>query len=270
MKIDNDIARSTRNTEVIFSHFEKAFQRLVVRVGSLERKYRKQDNEMASKISEESILSSIFFMPRKIVELRRDLHRLYSENQKFANEYGSTKTIPPRFSYILYNFHYQIEYADRIRIEKSSKLSNKNGTYKMKPIPTRKEYLDMASKCKDEVDTYREFPCERSSFLPATFGETYKKVFHSDIEFESSIKIKNRNKNENRFIAESSKGESSSSSRYKRRFEESSSGGYERHRYDEIIYYEHDSEDYEDDYDIQPTPKRRKGNRNKNKKKYIS
>src|SRR2546430_1447836 len=60
MKIDNDIARSTRNTEIIFSHFEKAFQRLVVRVGSLERKYRNQDNEMTSKLNEESILSSIF------------------------------------------------------------------------------------------------------------------------------------------------------------------------------------------------------------------
>lgn len=97
MKIDNDIARSTRNTEIIFSHFEKAFQRLVVRVGSLERKYRNQDNEMSSKLNEESILSSIFFIPRKIIELRRELHRLYAENQKFANEYGDAKIIPPRF-----------------------------------------------------------------------------------------------------------------------------------------------------------------------------
>ncbi|CAB4377561.1 hypothetical protein RhiirA5_352341 [Rhizophagus irregularis] len=263
---DNDIARSTRNTEIIFSHFEKAFQRLVVRVGSLERKYRIQDNEMDSKINEESILSSILFMPRKIIELRRELHRLYAENQEFADEYGSTKIIPPRFSYILYNFHYQIEYADRLRIEKASKLSNKNGTYKIKPIKTRKEYLDMASKCKDEVDTYREFPCERSNFLPATYGDSYKKIFYSEVEHEHNIKIKNRNKNRF-FVAESSKGESSSS-RYKRRFEESR---YERHKFDEIVYYEHDSEEYEDDYVIQPTPKRRKGNRNKNKnKKYIS
>src|SRR4051812_46999477 len=217
---------------------------------------------MNSKINEESILSSIFFMPRKTVELRRELHRLYAENQKFANEYGSANMIPPRFSYILYNFHYHIEYADKLRIEKASKLSNKNGTYKIKPIKTRKEYLDMASKCKDEVDTYREFPCERPSFLLATYGDTYKKVFYSDVEFENN---KNRNKNgKNRFIAESSKGESSSS-RYKRRFEESSSGEYERHKFDEIIYFEHDSEEYEDDYNIQPTPKRRRVNR-KNKK----
>lgn len=266
MKIDNDIARSTRNTETIFSHFEKAFQRLVVRVGSLERKYRIQDNEMDSKINEESILSSILFMPRKIIELRRELHRLYAENKEFADEYGSTKIIPPRFSYILYNFHYQIEYADRLRIEKASKLSNKNGTYKIKPIKTRKEYLDMASKCKDEVDNYREFPCERSTFLLATYGDSYKKIFYSEVEHENNIKIKSRNKN--RFIAETSKGESSSN-RYKRRFEESR---YERHKFDEIIYYEHDSEEYEDDYVIQPTPKRRRGNRNKNNKnkKFIS
>ncbi|RIA96802.1 hypothetical protein C1645_754002 [Glomus cerebriforme] len=257
---DNDIARSTRNTEIIFSHFEKAFRRLVVRVCSLERKYRNQDNEMSARLNEESILSSIFFIPREIIELRRELHYLYADNQRLADDYGAATVIPPRFSHILYYFQYQIECADKLRNEKANKLSNKNGTYKIKPIKTRKEYLDMAYKCKDEVDTYREFPCKRPTFLLATFGETYKKVFAlSDVESE---KGKSRNRKRRKFIAESSKDESSSG-RYKRKFVESSSS--QRHKESEIIYFEHDSEEYEDDYNIQHTQKRRKRGKKRNK-----
>jgi hypothetical protein len=217
---------------------------------------------MITGLNEESILSSIFFMPREIIELRRELHHLYADNQKLANNFGSSQIIPPSFSHILYNFQYQIECAERIKSEKANKLSYKTGTYITNSIRSKKDYRDLAYKCRNEVDTYREYPYESSTFLLATYGETYKKVFgDSSAGLETKSKNRNRNKNERKFVDEKFVAESLKSGSRKRNTygESSSSRGYERHEVErEIIYLEHDSDEYDDTYYNPPTPKRRR------------
>ncbi|CAG8496645.1 6891_t:CDS:2 [Funneliformis caledonium] len=253
---DNDIARSTRNTDIIFSYFEKAFRRLVVRVGSLERKYHNQDEEM---IIEESILSSIFFIPRRIIEFRKELHRLYADKQILADNYKTAYIIPPNFSHIVNRFLHEIEYADRLKNDKANKLSNRNGTQRIKNKRTGREYRDMAYQWKNEVDSYREYPCEGSTFLLATYGETYNKVFaYTNEEMEVMTK-----RNERKAGSSKSGRTSKDYERYDYQVGESSSSrGHKRHKVEEneIIYIEHDSEDdYYNNLPTQRSKRRKKG-----------
>ncbi|CAG8672847.1 1730_t:CDS:2, partial [Acaulospora morrowiae] len=124
----NDISRSTRNMDYIRLQFQRAFKRLVVRVGHLSRILPRDDGKFPE-LQKESILSSILFVEQNIQDVRRKHANDYHEFlEKLIAPLGDSLykiTSSNDFEYISREFKTEILCADRLRIEKADRTKRK-------------------------------------------------------------------------------------------------------------------------------------------------
>ncbi|RHZ89339.1 hypothetical protein Glove_16g181 [Diversispora epigaea] len=125
---DNDISRSTRNMDYIREQFKCAFNRLVVRVGYLERNLS-HDGKKFPGLQKESILSSILFVDHEIQKRRNKQAEDYNQHlKKVIAPIGNDASIfltPIDFEYITSEFRLEISSADKARMEKTAMTKHK-------------------------------------------------------------------------------------------------------------------------------------------------
>ncbi|CAG8602507.1 1510_t:CDS:2 [Cetraspora pellucida] len=140
----NDIARSTKNMRIIQDEFQHAFERLVTRVGYLERCTPRDEDGTFRDLQSQSILSSISFINSDIRKRRDQLYKDYKNGVlgSVLSQYG---TDPSRFlrhhdvDIIIETFRFEIAEADRLRNFKFARIRNKNDKHHIPPSPKKRE-----------------------------------------------------------------------------------------------------------------------------------
>ncbi|CAG8476601.1 8429_t:CDS:2 [Diversispora eburnea] len=157
---DNDISRSTRNMDYIREQFKCAFNRLVVRVGHLERNLP-HDGKKFPGLQKESILSSILFVDHEIQKRRNKQAEDYNQHlAKVIEPFGNDASIfltPIDFDYITSEFRLEIMSADKARMEKTAMTKhkfNRNRSYEgSSPINLRSQvpnYQSLVSRTEED------------------------------------------------------------------------------------------------------------------------
>lgn len=105
--------------DYIREQFKLAFNRLVVRVGVLDRN-SPIEGKRFQKLQRESILSSILFVDHEIQRRRNKHVEDYNRNlSKLITPFGNLTY--PDFDYIMREYRLEIINADRARIEKTAR-----------------------------------------------------------------------------------------------------------------------------------------------------
>nr|CAG8445277.1 4059_t:CDS:10 [Entrophospora candida] len=136
----NDIARATRKIELIREAFNRAFLRLVNRVGQLEKVHRPIGANYVTGFDNKSILSSILFISEDMQSLRRNLLREYNENGlkrlvlKTSNNLGTLLTTYD-YEFIVEKFAKEIEESDYRRNFRVNSLLRRRKPTRFKSFP---------------------------------------------------------------------------------------------------------------------------------------
>ncbi|KAF0492455.1 PolyA RNA polymerase cid14 [Gigaspora margarita] len=127
----NDIARSTKNMRTIRGEFWRAFQRLVTRVGYLERCSPRDEDGTLKDLQNQSILSSIVYISSDVRKRRDQLYKDYKHGTlgTVLSTYGTDPSLFVRHrdvDDIIGMFKFEIAEADRLRTFKFARIRSKN------------------------------------------------------------------------------------------------------------------------------------------------
>ncbi|CAG8549027.1 6569_t:CDS:2, partial [Scutellospora calospora] len=129
----NDIAKAITMMPKIREHFKKAFNILVNRVCFLEDNSQRNGDNTFPDLYKESILSSILFVRKEIIDRRRKLHQSYNKGKQlwqvvapFGTDIVDSLQLP-NIEYIRREFRKEIEdISENINYERTSQLEISN------------------------------------------------------------------------------------------------------------------------------------------------
>ncbi|CAJ0754964.1 17947_t:CDS:10 [Entrophospora sp. SA101] len=137
---ETNLSRATRKIELIQEAFNRAFLRLVNRVGQLEKVHRPIGANYVTGFDNKSILSSILFISEDMQSLRRNLLREYNENGlkrlvlKTSNNLGTLLTTYD-YEFIVEKFAKEIEESDYRRNFRVNSLLRRRKPARFKSFP---------------------------------------------------------------------------------------------------------------------------------------